>query len=468
MVFRLPLVALLLFAAGTRAGRPRIAIEGERDELPANKHIVIPPHVQVFSDDTFHGVLSAHDVVVMYMREQHCPDCDFYVEHFYNATKPFAGTDSRVAFGQIDIHDEGDLFADWHGVPEDIPALLVFKADETLRYHKKPVSFVVNARMLVDLAPFVHRMRGPVYRRVETDDGFSELVAESLQYSDQLFFALWVPPAASDKVQKAARAFIERVAEFERYNSFYAAVEPHAFDALVAAYGPAPVPDKPVLVSYAGEDASSLRKSTFKIDFVGDLKNTVKAALTWVRAEKAKRPGHKYDNMVNYYQDDVFVPDNFTDASTPKISKETKRYVRALLQGRSSSTKVIVMRREIEFVTGENTTMAGIERGVVGMSVGMKRLLVLPPTWREPWHYEPIELHSSSQLLMEVTILHIGDTNEMPGRIEWETDPEKVEEHKRKVAEKERAREEAIARGEDPDAECKAKEAPPKQKKDTE
>eukprot|EP00666_Eupelagonemidae_sp_cell4sb_P002379 gene2379-14217_t len=34
----------------------------------------------------------------------------------------------------------------------------------------------------------------------------------------------------------------------------------------------------------------------------------------------------------------------------------------------------------------------------------------------------------------------------MPGRIEWETDPKKIEEHREKAAAKDKEREEAIAR----------------------
>ena len=42
----------------------------------------------------------------------------------------------------------------------------------------------------------------------------------------------------------------------------------------------------------------------------------------------------------------------------------------------------------------------------------------------------------------------------MPGRIEWEDDPEKLKEYHEKVKQQDKEREEMIARGEDPDDQC--------------
>merc|ERR1711939_1199569 len=54
----------------------------------------------------------------------------------------------------------------------------------------------------------------------------------------------------------------------------------------------------------------------------------------------------------------------------------------------------------------------------------------------------------------------------MPGRIEWETDPAKIEEHRQKTLQRDREREEAIARGEDPDAQCRAEKAQAQEEKE--
>eukprot|EP01064_Diplonema_japonicum_P039558 TRINITY_DN994_c0_g1_i1.p1 TRINITY_DN994_c0_g1~~TRINITY_DN994_c0_g1_i1.p1 ORF type:complete len:464 (+),score=106.50 TRINITY_DN994_c0_g1_i1:70-1392(+) len=434
---------LTLLSIPILAMRPRIAVDGAPDmDLPPNKDIKIPSYIQHYTDDDFYMTLKKADVLVMYLREGHCPDCDFYAEHFYNATEQVHKLDG-VEVGQIDIHDEGDLFADWHGVEEDIPALLVFKSEESVRYRKKPIQFVVNSRIGIDLPPFVKRMRGPTYRTINDQQEFDKFLEDTTEFGDGVGFTINLPdPSHGEKPRKLATTLSNRVAEKERFNSVFGLVT----------YGDRDL-KQPSLTSY-DTSVQPPAKAVFDIPLQGDFKKTVRSALLWIHGEKTKRAGHRYDNMVSYFADDLFVPQNHTDAE--KVTDDKKKYVKAVVVGKSSHTKTVVLNREIEFVTQENQTMSGIERGIVGMSVGMKRMLVLPPEWRSGWKFGVIELHESSQLLLELTVLHIGETNELPGRIEWETDPEKIAEHKRKVAEDEKRRQDAIDRGEDPDAECKA------------
>ena len=190
---------------------------------------------------------------------------------------------------------------------------------------------------------------------------------------------------------------------------------------------------------------------------IHDVKSAVHKTLSWVHNEKTKRRGHKHDNIITYYQEDLHVPSNYSDANNDKINTTTKRYIRLVMEGRVSNTHALIFARELEMITLENTTMIGIERALLGMSTGMKRLVIIPKDLQEGWKFDPIELHSSSMLHVTLKVKYIGDTNELPGRIEWETDPEKIAEHKRKSDEQDKERKEAILRGEDPDAKCNKK-----------
>ena len=452
-----------LFLRHAEAGRPMIGLVDQPEaDLPPNEKLDVPAYVTHFDDDTFYSqYLKKKDVVVMWVREDHCPDCDHYSKVFYDATRALAELPD-VSVGQIDVNREPDIFTDYHGVLEDLPALLVFKCDDVVKAHKRPIRFVVNDRIRDDLPAFVRRMRGPVHRHIAAPSDMEQLIADGSAYADGLAFALWLPPSPSKKQKLVGRVLLERVASVERYNTVLGAVNesfweseelrPHA----VKYFGEAPT--KLTLVSYE-TGLTPLRKAFYEVHSkdMKDPSAAVSKALAWIREEKSKRDGHKYDHVNSFMVDDIVVPENHTRDDVVKIPAAggDKKYIKARLEGRSSKTNTRILTRDIEFVTQENQTMAGIEKGVVGMSVGMKRLMVIPEAERTGWPYGPIEMHPSTQLHLYVTILSVGDSHKMPGRIEWETDPEKIAEHKRKSAEQDRLREEAIARGEDPDAQCK-------------
>ena len=388
-------VVLLLIGIGTDAGRPRIGIEGVPDfDMPPNKDIKIPNHIKVYDDDEFWKELKNNDVIVMYLREQHCPDCDFYAEHFYNATKELIGVEG-ISTGQIDIHDEGDIFMDWHAEDEDIPALLVFKTSDSIKYKKKPIQFVVNSRIIYDLVPFVNRMLGPNAKHVKTNDQLDEIISNSNTISDGLLFTLWIPDGTSDKSVKISTTLFDRVAEQERYNSLFVTIGSEIMSSAASTYLNEKSVPYPCIISLETQ-YSPPKIGIFKIPMKGDFKNTIKQAKHWVYLEKPKRIGHKYDNKNGYFQDDLFIPNNHTEKGVLKVGDIHKQYVKVGVEARSSYTKVLLIKREVEFVTNENMTMVGIERGIVGMSQGMRRMLVLPHDQWSGWSYSHMEdIHNS-------------------------------------------------------------------------
>ena len=219
----------LLFSAF--AARPRISIEGHPElDLPPNREFTRPDHVKVYDDDNFYSVLKANDVVVMFVREDHCPDCDHFMDAYYNTTKELKGVEG-VSVGQIDIHEASDTFAEYHGVEEDLPAILVFKAEDTRKYQKRPVNFVVNDRLRHDLCPFVKRMRGPAYRMIASVEDLQRLERDADEYADGLALLVYNPAesgvreATKKKRQMFADILSRKVAEIERYNTVVGLVD---------------------------------------------------------------------------------------------------------------------------------------------------------------------------------------------------------------------------------------------------
>eukprot|EP01062_Namystynia_karyoxenos_P026645 TRINITY_DN20641_c0_g1_i1.p1 TRINITY_DN20641_c0_g1~~TRINITY_DN20641_c0_g1_i1.p1 ORF type:complete len:549 (+),score=197.76 TRINITY_DN20641_c0_g1_i1:90-1649(+) len=456
--------ALLFGAVALRpalAARPRIVMDGhpEMDMPPNDPTLVVPDWIRRFTDDTLHPAMEQNDVVVIYLRENHCTDCDFYARYYYAAAEKLRDVPG-VAVGQIDIHDEGEIFEQWHGVEEDIPALLVFKSEDTLRFRRKPVHFVVNSRIATDLPPFVHRLLGPSPRPIADPQEWADFLEQGQNHSDGLVVGLWRPPGLPRRAARLADTLFQRLAELERYNLLFGLVSPskHAdYDALAAGRNPLLAENVPVVVTYE-TGFSPPRMDYYRFDIKRDFKEEMRAVREWLEGQKTKRVGHKYDRMVNFHQEDVSVPDNCSESR--KV--EQKNYVHLHMLGRSSATGVVVLDHTTEFVTGENQHMKGVDRGVIGMCAGMKRLLVLPLQWRSPIpakEKDKFNIHNNSNLLLEVHLWEVNDSNKMPGRIEWEKDPEKIAEHQRKVKEQEAEREAAIARGEDPDAQCKAEKA---------
>eukprot|EP01063_Lacrimia_lanifica_P037572 TRINITY_DN774_c2_g1_i1.p1 TRINITY_DN774_c2_g1~~TRINITY_DN774_c2_g1_i1.p1 ORF type:complete len:552 (+),score=261.03 TRINITY_DN774_c2_g1_i1:158-1813(+) len=479
--------------------RPLPTTQGASDDqiLPPNEKLNVPKYVKTFNDDTFYQeYLQKKDVVVVYAREQHCPDCDHYAKAFYKATRQLAELED-VAVGEIDAHEEMDLLNEWGGNEESLPALFVFKCSDTVNYKKKPTQFLLNSRMEDDFAPFVKRLRGPNARDLRSAKDLEDMITYGKNCSDNVIFTLWTPPEASDPAAKVGVGLFKRLAEIERFNSLYGMVDVKEFNTLAPKYNAvwkrakkieadaeaAGTQDELIEEDYRARknrkpseavyivsyDAAYTppRQNYFKIPGKGDFKKVTKAALQWIAVEKTKRPGHKYDLANTFVADDIHVPSNCTDEH--RLDNVTKKYVKVYVQMKTAMVGMVFSVREIEIVTLSNSTMNAIEWGLVGMCQGGNRTLVVPPGEpRKGWpHAESTldELPDSMRLLIDIHVRYVGETNEMPGRIEWETDPEKIEEHRRKSEEQDRLRDEAIARGEDPDAHCKmpdeADEAPP-------
>eukprot|EP01065_Artemidia_motanka_P017089 TRINITY_DN2065_c0_g1_i1.p1 TRINITY_DN2065_c0_g1~~TRINITY_DN2065_c0_g1_i1.p1 ORF type:complete len:518 (+),score=123.70 TRINITY_DN2065_c0_g1_i1:95-1648(+) len=467
MVVRACAVALL---TATMAGRPKIVLEGHEDmDMPPNDpNLKVPEYITKWTDDTLYPDLQRNDVLVMYMREQHCPDCDIFARYFYKAAEQLKDVPG-VAVGQIDVHEEGEIFQQYHNVEEDLPAIMVFKAENTIKFRKKPVQFVVNSRVATDLAPFVHRLLGAPHRTISNTTDWEALLADGTEHSDGVVVGMWKPPGLPQRSAAMADVIFRRISELERYNLLFGLIAPDThsdFEGLAA--GRNPVFDSaegghPVLVVYE-TSFDPPRGEAYVLKTKRDVKKEMKSVRNWLEHAKTKRKGHKYDRMVNYFQEDLFVPENCSESRRV----EGKAYVHLKMLGRSSSTGVVVMDMDTKFVTGENAHMKGVDRGVMGMCEGMRRMLVLPLEWREgvpAKEKDQWQIHNTSNLLLEATLWSVQDSHKMPGRIEWEQDPEKIAAHQRKVEEREKEREEAIARGDDPDAECKM-EAEVKQKEE--
>lgn len=443
-----------------------MVMEGHEDmDMPPNAAITIPDFINKWTDDTLHPAMKSNDILVLYMREWHCPDCDTYASYFYRACHQLQDVPG-VACGQIDIHEEGEVFDEWHGTEEDMPALFIFKTELQLKYKRRPVQFVVNSRIEADVPNFVHRLLGESPKPVRSEDEWSSLVDLAQNHSDGLLVGLWKPPGLGQRADAFTDALFKRIVEMERYNLMFGAVPTE----LVTEMSPGRIPDglakSPLIVTY--ETSFSPPQMAFhKLQTKQDFKVGMREAMKWLDSEKVKRRGHKYDKVHNFHMEDLRVPDNCSESR--KV--ENKNFVTVHLLGRSAATGAILIFEDMEFVTGEGNPYDGIHRAVMGMCQAQKRLVVLPPKWREgipekireKWNFG-----NTTTIHMELTLKRVEDSHKAPGRIEWETDPEKIAEHDRKVKEQEREREEAIARGEDPDAECKAeKEEETKMEKKT-
>jgi len=440
-----------------------VVMEGHEDmDMPPNADIKIPDYINFWTDDTLHPAMKSNDVLVLYMREWHCPDCDTYAQYFYAACDQLQDVPG-VACGQIDIHEEGEVFEEWHGTEEDMPALFIFKTELQLKYKRKPVQFVVNSRIKDDVPNFVHRMLGESPKPVRTEDEWSSLVDLAQNHSDGLLVGLWKPPGLGQRAAAYTDALFKRVAEMERYNLLFGAVPPELVTEMSTGRVPDGMAKSPLIVTYE-TSFSPPQMAVHKVQTKQDFKTGLREAMTWLDHEKVKRRGHKYDKVLhNFHTEDLHTPDNCSDSR--KV--EDKNFVTVHLLGRSAATGTIVIYEDMEFVTGEGNPYDGIQRAVIGMCQAQKRLVVLPTKWREGIPQKMREkwrVGNETTVLMEVTLKSVEDSHKAPGRIEWETDPEKIAEHERKVKEQEREREEAIARGEDPDAECKAKEEEEKKK----
>eukprot|EP00759_Apiculatamorpha_spiralis_P034275 PhF_6_TR35386/c0_g2_i3/m.51439 len=299
-------VALLTFLCcedvGVTAKSIRMVKDGQEDEvdrepLPETKVTAPrPKNVIDIHDSNYMATLKSNDLLIMVTTKKYgCDDCKSIIERFYAIAKKFIYME-KIIFGVLDTDEDGDLFDELieggGGERDDfIPAVMLCKSEHIIKYKRPPAFIAVNTRMERDLPEFIMRMTGPDVLQVPSVSLMHEQVFDHV--NSGVLFVLW---------KESGRTIFTQAAHQERYFVRFLDASHLLLDHVQQKmYNPNM---KYSIMAYIATEDLEHVDHEFYYGQDGDLQTL----LDFIRRVKKRRPGHKYDGVINFMTHDTYVP----------------------------------------------------------------------------------------------------------------------------------------------------------------